>query len=60
MENTNHGGYYYYQEAQDQISGMDKRIYLSRLTPEQKKCFTQYSGWLRQNRFSSKPENKEK
>jgi hypothetical protein len=39
---------------------MELRFYLSRLTPEQKKPFTQYLGWLRQTRFSSKPENKEK
>ena len=60
MENRNHRGYNYYQEAHDQISGMDKKLYLSRLTPEQKKYYTQYLGWLRQIKFSSDPENKMK
>ena len=32
---------------------MDKIIYLSRLTPEQKKYYTQYLGWLRQTRSSN-------
>jgi len=57
---TNHRGYNYYQEAQDQISKMDKKLYLSRLTPEQKRYYTQYLGWLRQTRFSSITENKDR
>lgn len=55
---TNHRGYRYYQEAQDQISSMDKRLYLQRLTQEEKKFYNQYLTKLRQDRFKANEENR--
>ncbi len=56
MENTNYRGYNYYQEAQDQLNGIE--IILIKINARGKENFyPKYLGWLRQTRFSSKPEN---
>jgi hypothetical protein len=57
---TNHRGYKYYQEANDQLNTQDKRIYLARLTEDQKKYYNQYLTKLRQDRFKANESNKKK
>ena len=57
---TNHRGYRYYQEANDQLNAQDKRIYLARLSQDEKKYYNQYLTKLRQDRFKADEANKKK
>ncbi len=54
------GGEYYYNEANNQINAREKREYLARLTPEQRKEYDKYSNKLRQRKFLSNTENRER
>ena len=56
----NMGGEYYYNEANNQINAREKREYLARLTPEQRKEYDKYSNKLRQRKFLSNTENRER
>ena len=57
---TNHRGYRYYQEANDQLNAQDKRIYLARLSQDEKKYYNQYLTKLRQDRFKADEANRKK
>lgn len=53
-------GKYFYELMQDQISTSDKRVLLSNMTPEQKAMYNKYSTKMRQQKFMSNKQNKEK
>jgi len=57
---TNHRGYRYYREANEQLNTQDKRIYLARLTQDEKKYYNQYLTKLRQDRFKANEANRTK
>ena len=55
-----HNGYKYYIDIQDQLNKEDVKIYVSRLTTQQKADLEKYKTLLRQRKFSSIEENKDK
>lgn len=58
-QDKQHKGYKYYMDIEDQMNKEDVKVYVSRLTSEQKAELDKYRAVLRQRKFSSKGNNKE-
>ena len=51
-------GAYFYEMANAQLNMKDRKIYLSTLTPEQRKDYDRYNLKVRQDKFKAKDENR--